>query len=523
MGILDFFQQTNSPYPEDMRYKAGMQSLGLLGGTMMAAGAPSTDPGQYGRIMAQGLAQAGPMMQQSLDQQMQMQDMMAEREREAAMQAYMESPEFGAGMSPEQMEFIRLAPPEIGMGLLGDSLFAQPDLLKSNQTGTFKTPTGEIVMGTYNDAIANGWTEYRETDPWDGINIPTGFGPVDPNNPAAGIQPLPGYDPNYGKTPDAPPARRLVEVVDPNTGQKTFMWDTDAVGMVSGMPEDGGGSPFGGSAMDIQLINTLRTADSNSQDYAIAYSILGAPKYSYNPATNTTTYITPDMSMFPEPTFILPSDGTIGAPPMPTDASPVAETPTVNDRSGGVQVVKSDELPLEDQRAYNAGNTVISRVEAALNAYRSILMPNGQMLGREELLDPTSPASIKVAAARTDLMMEMKELFELGVLTGPDMDLLEDMTADPTSFFSRGILMGPEGFAAQFDVISEKLGAARTILDEQYGIAQPAQDGGSAQDAPTAPAPVRDDGTFTGTYTPEGYPVYIRPDGTSFALVNNDG
>ena len=143
MGILDFFQQTNSPYSEDMRYKAGMLSLGLLGGTMMAAGAPSTDPGQYGRIMAQGLAQAGPMMQQSLDQQMQMQDMMAEREREAAMQAYMESPDFGAGMTPEQMEFIRNAPTEIGMGLLGDALFAQSGVPEFESGMTYNEATGQ--------------------------------------------------------------------------------------------------------------------------------------------------------------------------------------------------------------------------------------------------------------------------------------------------------------------------------------------------------------------------------------------
>jgi len=173
MGILDFFntqqnawnaQQANSPYTPDMRLNAGMQSLGLLGGTMMAAGAPTTDPGAYGRIMGQGMAQRGPMMQQSLDQQLQQQDMMAEREREAAMQAYMESPEFGAGMSPEQMEFIRNAPPEIGMRLLGDSLFAQSDPLTDNMLGDYVTADGQVLTMPHADAIAQNLTPYDASD-----------------------------------------------------------------------------------------------------------------------------------------------------------------------------------------------------------------------------------------------------------------------------------------------------------------------------------------------------------------------
>jgi hypothetical protein len=498
MGILDFFntqqnawnaQQANSPYTPDMRLNAGMQSLGLLGGTMMAAGAPTTDPGAYGRIMGQGMAQRGPMMQQSLDQQMQMQDMMSEREREAAMQEWWDAN--GASMfvdNPELAGLLSTMPME-------DRAKVAFDYKTREQTD----PRGDVVVG------ADGYKYWSNTQE---RVLPDVVQPEETRQP------------------------KMVQAVDPTTGQLTWMWDYDALGLGSALPEGNNDSPFGGTALDVQLINTLRTFDPASQDYAIAYSILGAPKYSYNPATNEKTLITQDMSMFPEPTFILPAETVeainqaneaIGAPTIPTGTAPVAEAPSVNDRTGGVQVVKSDELPLADQRAYNAGIAVIEKVDAALNDYKNVLMPNGQMLGREELLNPTSPESIRAAAARTNLMMEMKELFDLGVLTGPDMGLLEDMTADPTSFFSRGILMGPEGFAAQFDVISDKLGAARTILDEQFGITQPAQDGGSTQDTPSAPAPVRTDGTFSGRYTPEGYPIYIRPDGTSFAPVNNDG
>jgi hypothetical protein len=167
MGILDFLNRpTNSPYSEDMRMNAGMQSLGLLGGTMMAAGAPSTDPGQYGRIMAQGLAQAGPMMQQSLDQQMQMEQMAAEREREAAMQEYLAS---GGGglLTPEQASFLSMVPFEVGASLLGKQMFAGagdpftlgPDEIRFDANGNLIAEGPESALtptSAQNNALALG-------------------------------------------------------------------------------------------------------------------------------------------------------------------------------------------------------------------------------------------------------------------------------------------------------------------------------------------------------------------------------
>ena len=279
--------------------------------------------------------------------------------------------------------------------------------------------------------------------------------------------------------PTTPAAPKIANIIFPdgaaalvNLNDPAAVADAQARGGVLGDPEAGGGSPFDGSAKDIQLINALRTLDPNSQDYAIAYSILGAPKYSYNPTTNERTNITQDMSMFSEPTFVLPPE-TVQTLTMPTDAS--TETDVTTDRSGGIEVTKPDTLIPADQRAYNAGITVIDRVGAALTAYKDRLMPNGELLSKFELLNPTSPGAVAVAAARTDLMMELKELFDLGVLTGPDMGLLEDMTANPTTFFSKGLLLGSEGFGAQFDVMADKLVAARSILDDEYGQGAPVE------------------------------------------------
>jgi hypothetical protein len=163
MGILDFMnakqqgwnaQRANSPYTPDMRLNAGMQSLGLLGGSLMAAGAPTTDPGQFGQIMGQSMAQAGPMMQQSLDQQLQMADMQAQREREAAFSGLLESGD--TGLNPEQAQMLGLLGYDVAAPILAEQMFAQsdPPPFKSGMVWNEATQTYDPVQAWWDNKEA---------------------------------------------------------------------------------------------------------------------------------------------------------------------------------------------------------------------------------------------------------------------------------------------------------------------------------------------------------------------------------
>lgn len=124
MGILDFWnEQPPSPYTPQMRQQAGFAALGQLGGGLLAAGAPTTDPSAYGRILGASMANMGPNIQANLDSQLQMSEWQKEQDRLKKMQDFIAG---GGGglLSPEQLAFIRNAPPEVAMGLLGDRLFA---------------------------------------------------------------------------------------------------------------------------------------------------------------------------------------------------------------------------------------------------------------------------------------------------------------------------------------------------------------------------------------------------------------
>jgi hypothetical protein len=307
-------------------------------------------------------------------------------------------------------------------------------------------------------------------------------------NPLTGEYDIPVGDPYPRWRPEQGPQPQMVEGLD---GRQYWATGPNAGQLVLPNEQSGQTPPFEGTGMEAQTANILLTGDPSSQAYAVAYAALGKERYSYNPTTQETTIIKPDMSMFAPPTFQLPTGGVPDTnatvvPPLDGSGQLLAPGTPADDRRAGLTVVTPDTLPPVDQRAYAAGITIIGRVSGALNAYRDLLVNDEGIKDRADLLMPGNSSRAKITAARTDLMMEMKELFDLGVLTGPDMDLLTAIVADPTSFnpSSEGIWMGAEGYNAQFDVIENKLATARKLLDEQFGITPQAE----APPAPTNPS-----------------------------------
>lgn len=164
MGLLDIFQppagspfggllggqQGTSPYTADMRRMAAMQALGQMGGGLLAAGAPSPDPGHFGRTLGQSFGQAGQAYQSFLDQQFAMSEWQKQQERERAAEDW----------------WSQNAPPGLeGLPYPGaESVFdyatrAQGggDPTTASQVSTFVDAEGNTQFGTYDQALANGW------------------------------------------------------------------------------------------------------------------------------------------------------------------------------------------------------------------------------------------------------------------------------------------------------------------------------------------------------------------------------
>lgn len=105
----------------------------------------------------------------------------------------------------------------------------------------------------------------------------------------------------------------------------------------------------------------------------------------------------------------------------------------------------------------------IARVDQSLENYRKAV----ETIGTQVL--PTSE-KIVLSGAHTDLLLEMKELYNLGVLNGPDYTLMLGVIKDPTSAWTVGQGYTGKDLLNQLDkVVVPKLDAAKKLYQEKYG------------------------------------------------------
>lgn len=119
----------------------------------------------------------------------------------------------------------------------------------------------------------------------------------------------------------------------------------------------------------------------------------------------------------------------------------------------------------------------LDQVQQSVDSYEELIGQHGSELVPGE-------SKTKLAAAHTDLLMELKELYNLGVLNGPDYDLMLKIVNDPTSMSTNassliGGMFGQNPLKAQLNVVREKLKGARERAGKLYGSEQPG--GQSAQ------------------------------------------
>jgi len=140
--------------------------------------------------------------------------------------------------------------------------------------------------------------------------------------------------------------------------------------------------------------------------------------------------------------------------------------------SGGFQkdaVVYTDQktgLPKVIETGVKEGDQYqkLGASQDAYKSYRTKLKEYGPQI-------VPSGDKLELKAAYNNLMLEAKELFNLGVLQGPDMDIMNAVMQDPTIWQSQ--LYSGDDLVRQLDsAFGGKLEAARARLDERYGKTQ---------------------------------------------------
>ena len=268
------------------------------------------------------------------------------------------------------------------------------------------------------------------------------------------------------KTPIMPSfeKQKQIELRNAQALQKTnpTRFTTDSFGRVidrmTGRVIKGGGRnmAFAGTGMEAQDRNILtdKNADTSSAVYASAWYKAAEPRPYFNPQTQQWTFINPNMTAYPRPTGRYAPELQSGMP-------------------GGVSPITTMDVPGKT-KDFKLMTDNIDRVETALDGYEELLTETGAEIwpGQKKL---------QLQTAHTNLLMEMKELLNLGVLNGPDLELMEKMIINPTSLEAQGyeFFGGIESLTSQLDLVRRKLNFARDRAKRIYGPkgARPPQQG----------------------------------------------
>lgn len=198
----------------------------------------------------------------------------------------------------------------------------------------------------------------------------------------------------------------------------------------------GVGFPDGTSENELRAYLLNPDVDPNSPGYLAAWNALRDGGMRFNPVSGQQVQIFNDMRA-----FRVPGD----APSAP----------------GASVEVKDVVLSKEQQTQQRQLDTV----EGILQNYKTLLEETGPVLTPGEQKSALS-------AAHTELLLELKNLKELGVLAGADLDLLLGMAGDPTSL-TENILdyTGRSGLLKQLEILQRTINQKRFVMGLPGGSA----------------------------------------------------
>lgn len=126
---------------------------------------------------------------------------------------------------------------------------------------------------------------------------------------------------------------------------------------------------------------------------------------------------------------------------------------------GGKLKVRPERGETQEEKERRKRAETLGNVEDALKSYEILIAKHGTEFA-------PGPAKREMETARTQLLLELKNLYELGALQAPDLVLMENILADPTTIGANigGLLTGGanvQNYLAQLDKIRERLAMAK--------------------------------------------------------------
>jgi hypothetical protein len=285
---------------------------------------------------------------------------------------------------------------------------------------------------------------------------------------------------------------------------------------ILGRDDNEGGGPFEGNAMDAQASNILLTGDPASPEYAAAYAWLAQPKVTFDATTGKSVIVSPDLTWAKQPTNpgaampfpIAPnqSGGESGALPLMPSVTGSRAGPTVQNAQGIPQQQPAPSAPgTETMQVPGATITTnpgtglsaadrsklrniraeADSIKSALTRFKEVVQSSdwrsdlsayggGMTEGGRKLNSTYNSAA---------LLTKAESLFNLGVLNGPDLELIRRTLPDPSTL--PGLLTSEGASGVAVDEIINLIDNRLAAFESQFGGDTSAPPSGGAGGAPS--------------------------------------
>jgi hypothetical protein len=360
-------------------------------------------------------------------------------------------------------------------------------------TGGIQTASASPAAAMFSDPQqAALFQDYAQIDPKAAFQMLVEKGFAEPEAPktVGGMQwdgdsfePIPGYTEQAEAIAIA--GRNPVQGPGPTERER----NAQAAGLKPGTPEytqyilgkdDTAPGPFQGTGLDAQSFNIVLTGDPASPEFAAAYMQLAQPKTQLMP-DGTVQTVAPDMSWARKPGGAAGAATPTAVPGQQTTQLPGATITTVP----GSGVTPQDRNKL---RGVKAEATAIKQ---ALTDFKTAI--KGAPIGQDfsAVTGGFTEGGRKLNSAWTNaaIMTKAEALFNLGVLNGPDLGIIQGTLPNPST--ASGFFTSEAAYEAAVDTVIKLIDQKVASFETQYGGTPYTRAGGAAPDPGNDPLGIR--------------------------------
>lgn len=251
--------------------------------------------------------------------------------------------------------------------------------------------------------------------------------------------------------------------------------------------------PFAGTGMDAQAMNILLAGDPASPEYALAYSHLSKPRTTLDDQGRPVTIQPMDLSAVRKPAALA------AAPAAPAGG-------TTTPLPGGGQVTVGEPVAPKGPSATEMAKLRNARAEAekitaAANDFKAEWAKASPVDRARALAGANTP--LNAAYNNFALLAKGDALFQLGVLNGPDLDIIRRAMPDPST--GKSLMTSEADMISSVDKVLNILSTGISAHEKQLGIAPPAaqqpapESGGGQRLSPEEAQKLPPGTTFIGT------------------------